>query len=53
MNTPTFNAESGKWEFVMFGRTEAYDTKEQAGGAVNRHMDWMFSDTDYSTYEEN
>lgn len=52
MDTPTFNQTTGKWEFVMFMRTESYNTKEEADNAQMGHMNWMFSDTDYSDYEE-
>ena len=53
MDTPEFNVETGKWEFVMFMRTESYNTKEEAENSHMEYMNWMFSDTDYSTHEEN
>lgn len=53
MDKPIFNETTGKWEFVRFMRTESYNTRQEADNAYMEYIDWMFSDTDYDTYEEN
>lgn len=43
---PELNPDNGKWEFVMFGKVQSYDTEDIATEYWMLFQNWMFSDSE-------